>query len=67
MAMWLLVCSNCNGKFAHAEIAPEQGLFDAFARISTKPAFPIGGLTITCPKCGESSVYQRHQLIYQSA
>jgi len=45
----------------------DNGVPDAFTRSAPKPEFPTGGLTITCPKCGNDSVFQRHQLIYQTA
>jgi len=67
VARWILDCPNCKGDFTHTEISPNDRLPDTFLRSTPKPEFPTGGLTITCPNCGNTSVYQRHQLIYQSA
>jgi uncharacterized protein (DUF983 family) len=67
MARWVLGCSNCKVDFTHAEILQEQRSLDPFLRNTPKPELPRGGLTLICPNCGKSSVYQRYQLIYQSA
>jgi ribosomal protein L37AE/L43A len=66
VAKWVLGCANCNADFTHSEILPDDRLPDAFLRAVPKPEFPAGGLQFTCPHCAETSVYRRHQLIYQA-
>jgi hypothetical protein len=66
MARWVLRCPDCNKNFTHSEI-PESSSshLDPFTGSVIKPEFPDGGQSVVCPNCKRTSVYQRHQLIYQ--
>ena len=63
MERWVLNCEKCNVDIAHSEIEKVRDPFMAFI----KPEFPNGGLKINCPNCGETSIYQRYQLIYRDS
>jgi hypothetical protein len=64
MAQWVLACPGCNKEFIYMKAPSDAGIFASW---SVKPEFPHGGLTVTCPNCQKSSVYQRHQLVYRAA
>ena len=64
VARWFLGCPSCNTDFTYCEVSDESGLF---AWSGAKPEFPGGGLTIKCPNCESSDLYQRSQLIYESS
>jgi hypothetical protein len=68
MARWVLDCPHCDKYFTHSEI-PDSSSFvrDSFTQTETKPVFPDGGLKLVCPNCNGTSVYKRHQLIYQAS
>jgi predicted nucleic-acid-binding Zn-ribbon protein len=61
MASWVLRCPKCHKTFFHSEIA--STLANLF--IPKKPKFPEGGQTLPCKNCGDTSIYQRNELIYQ--
>jgi hypothetical protein len=63
---WILYCLQCNGVIVHSEIERESLGFAAYTNF-TKPQFPDIGLSIVCPSCKSTSVYQRHQLVYQNS
>jgi endogenous inhibitor of DNA gyrase (YacG/DUF329 family) len=67
MARWVLGCPDCGKDFTHSEI-PESSSFipDPFIGSAVKPEFPVGGQSIACPNCKSTSVYERHQLIYEA-
>ncbi len=62
MAHWVLQCPHCSTDFNHSEI--QSIIYDHFMGTEVKPKFPDGGLSIACPHCQETSLYQRYQLIY---
>jgi predicted RNA-binding Zn-ribbon protein involved in translation (DUF1610 family) len=64
MPQWMLSCSSCQQQFPHSEIPKEKAspLSGPFGFLIEKPLFPEHGLELECPNCGETSVYQRHQL-----
>jgi hypothetical protein len=67
MIQWVLHCNRCDGVLVHSNIAEIDSLgFDSYTNL-IKPKFPAGGLRVFCPTCNDSSVYQRHQLIYQKS
>jgi predicted RNA-binding Zn-ribbon protein involved in translation (DUF1610 family) len=63
MERWVLNCEKCNVDIAYSEVEKVRDPFAAFI----KPEFPNGGLKIDCPNCGETSIYQRHQLVYRAS
>ena len=63
MARWVLNCPQCNQDITHVHVATESGLF---AWSGTKPDFPDGGLSVVCPNCKTSLLYQRNQLLYRA-
>jgi endogenous inhibitor of DNA gyrase (YacG/DUF329 family) len=67
MARWVLDCPNCNKEFTHTNINDRgSALRDPFTSPEAKPEFPDGGLSVVCPNCKNTSVYQRYQLTYQA-
>jgi hypothetical protein len=66
VARWVSGCLKCNAEFTHSEISADDRLPDTFLGGAPKPDFPAGGLTLSCPNCGEVSVYERHQLRYRA-
>jgi endogenous inhibitor of DNA gyrase (YacG/DUF329 family) len=68
MARWILHCPSCDKDFSHSEISDSSSFVrDPFTMSAPKPEFPDGGLKLVCPNCQSTSVYQRHQLIYQAS
>ena len=65
MSQWMLTCSTCGEDFPHSSI-PENAGFDQLD-LPHKPDFPPSGLALVCPNCGESAIYQRHDLVYCSS
>lgn len=66
MAHWVLECASCKNEFTHSEIVESHSLRDPFTLNETKPEFPDGGLSVVCPICKETGVYQRHELLYRA-
>jgi hypothetical protein len=64
MSRWVLLCPSCHQEFTHSQIKRET-LEDYFLG-EIKPQFPESGLSISCPNCHTTSVYQRFQLRYRS-
>ena len=68
MPRWVLGCPECHVDFTHSEITrndrPSGAEFLDF--LTPKPEFPDGGMTVECPHCKVSSVFQRHQLLFRS-
>lgn len=62
MPWWMLECPGCKKEFPHSEVSQA---FDSFTGTNVKPEFPKEGLSVPCPHCAQSSVYQRHQLVYR--
>ncbi len=63
---WVLTCAKCKSEFPHSDVVdrpPSQR--DPFTGTVHKPEFPSDGLSVECPHCKKSSVYQRHQLFYR--
>jgi hypothetical protein len=68
MAKWILQCPVCGGEFTHSQILESHPLhFDSFAQTEIKPGFPDGGMSVACPSCCTTCVYQRYQLIYRES
>jgi hypothetical protein len=69
MRRWVLNCGNFNKDFTHSEmVADRKGpLRDPFDWIEAKPDFPTGGLSLECPNCKKTSVYQRQELTYRAS
>jgi len=62
---WILYCPKCAGVTTHSLISEtDLAGYDPYATLR-KPVFPDGGLSVICPSCGETSVYQRHQLVFR--
>src|SRR5665213_2350438 len=63
----MLTCLGCDKDFTHTEFSSDSELSanNPFAS-PVKPAFPDGGMTLTCPNCKRSSLYQRSQLVYRA-
>jgi endogenous inhibitor of DNA gyrase (YacG/DUF329 family) len=57
----MLYCPECEKRFPHSEVTFESGVY---ASLGNKPDFPDGGLSLECPNCKKTSLYQRHQLVY---
>jgi hypothetical protein len=64
MARWVLECQECRKDFTHSEVLTDSGVF---AWSGIKPEFPDGGLTVICPNCNTSGLYQRRQLAYRTS
>ena len=64
---WVLVCPECSREFVHTEIKNDAitATRDPLGWLDEKPAFPEGGLRVSCPSCKKSSIYQRYQLVYR--
>jgi hypothetical protein len=68
MARWVLDCPDCNEDFTQSEIPESDSLVpDPFTGSVAKPEFPTDGLSLRCPNCKTTSVYQRYQLIYRAS
>ena len=67
MARWVLECAHCKAEFKHSEIS-ESGytVLDPFTLTATKPELPAGGVTMVCPHCNATEVYQRYELLYRA-
>jgi hypothetical protein len=62
---WMLTCDKCNSEFAYSDVLDRRSQRDnPFTGNVHKPEFPSGGLSLECPNCKKSSVYQSHQLFY---
>jgi hypothetical protein len=61
MARWVLNCPFCKIEFTHSTIGPT--VKDYYFPL--KPIFPIKGLSVECPKCRKTSIFQRHELLYR--
>lgn len=64
MPRWVVRCPRCNAAVPQSEVTFGCPTEDALAWLGRKPNFPDGGLSIECPKCEETALYQRHQLVY---
>jgi uncharacterized protein (DUF983 family) len=65
---WMLTCDRCDSEFPHSDVADRPAsLRNPFTGYVHKPEFPSEGLSIECPHCKKSSVYQRYELIYRPA
>ena len=68
MARWVLECAHCKVEFPHSDINVDgYSAFDPFTLTATKPEFPQDGLSVVCPNCSNTFVYQRYQLLYRVA
>jgi DNA-directed RNA polymerase subunit RPC12/RpoP len=63
MSQWVLVCPTCGKEFPYSLIVEKASL--AQLRLPHKPEFPHSGLALVCSRCGESAMYERHNLIYR--
>ena len=63
---WIVACKNCGKDFQHSEIKSELfGLAVLGRSWVDKPAFPPGGQMLECPRCHETSLYQRYMLRFR--
>jgi len=63
---WILACKNCGRDFQHSEIKSELfGLAILGRSWIDKPVFPPGGQMVECPRCRETSLYQRYMLRFR--
>lgn len=62
MPRWMLDCRSCDKPFPYSEVTFEDPPSDAFAWLGNKPNFPDGGISVECPSCKETSLYQRYML-----
>ena len=68
MPRWVLECTGCTTEFMHSQIdGGGDSAYDPFTLTASKPEFPVGGLSIVCPNCSHTFVYQRYQLLYRSS
>ena len=70
MPRWILGCPECHDDFTYSEIAAvHQTSFPDFIDLLSHkiPDFPITGLSLECPSCKKTSVYNRRQLIYRAS
>jgi ribosomal protein S27AE len=63
MSHWVLMCPTCGKEFPYSSIADNRG-FDRLD-LHHKPELPSSGLALVCSRCGESAMYERHNLIYR--
>jgi hypothetical protein len=67
MKCWILYCPGCGAKLTHSLISDSDfSSCDPYTSLA-KPKFPDGGLSLFCPKCNDTSLYQRYQLVYQNS
>jgi hypothetical protein len=68
MARWVLGCPECKEDFTHSQIDTESqpSVGDPFSWLDDKPKFPDVGVSLECPNCKKTSVYQRTQLMYRA-
>jgi hypothetical protein len=63
MSQWVLVCPTCAKEFLYSSVVEKSTL--AQLHLPHKPEFPSSGLALVCSRCGESAIYERHNLIYR--
>jgi hypothetical protein len=63
MPAWVLECVKCRLKFIHALIE-ERGILNF--ELPLKPVFPLDGISLECPGCKSTAIYQRFDLRYQA-
>src|SRR3981081_109933 len=63
MPQWTLNCKNCKKIFSHSKIESPQTV-RCDTRWPYRPETPEGGLTIDCPHCQTSALYQRFQFTF---
>jgi endogenous inhibitor of DNA gyrase (YacG/DUF329 family) len=67
MPRWVLYCPRCKKAVPHSEVTFRRAREEeGFAWVGRKPDFPSGGLSLECPHCKETSVYQPHELVYSA-
>jgi hypothetical protein len=67
MQRWVLDCFQCKAELPHSQVNDSDfSGSDPYSTL-TKPKFPDGGLSVLCPYCKITSVYQRYQLILRSS
>ena len=68
MARWILECAGCASELTNSDINDDRySPRDPFTLTAAKPEFPQGGLSVACPNCSQTFVYQRYQLLYRSS
>lgn len=71
MPRWILGCPECNQHFTHSTIpgkrTPQHDDLLAWLDFLSDKPIPIGGLTVECPNCKKTSLYQPHQLVYRAS
>ena len=67
MTCWVLYCPGCGAELTHSQIYNSDfSGYDPYTSLS-KPKFPDGGLSVFCPQCKGTSLFQRYQLVYQNS
>jgi hypothetical protein len=66
MPQWILLCQHCTKGFRHTKINPAAVTIPYDPLWPSKPDFPEGGQTLSCPHCKVPATYQRYQLIYSA-
>jgi len=64
MSRWVLKCPQCRTDFVFRDIERPLTLMEY--RSPRKPEFPDGGLTVQCPHCQQSSLFQQRDLAFSS-
>jgi len=66
MPRWVLECASCKNEFLYGKISEtDHPLNDSVTPIVIKPEFSDGGLSVRCPSCRDTCVYERQQLLYR--
>jgi hypothetical protein len=63
MPRWVLNCPECHNDFTHSDVEDSK-LEDYF--LAPKPEFPVAGLSMECPNCHRTSLFQWNQLGYRA-
>ncbi len=66
MPHWVLNCKHCTKPFVHSTIDPSSNRLPYDPLWPPRPEFPSGGMTMDCPDCLKSSLYQRFELLYRA-
>jgi hypothetical protein len=64
MPQWTLNCKNCKKIFSHSKIDPRSYTMPYDTLWPSRPETPRGGLTVDCPHCKSTELYQRLQVTY---
>jgi endogenous inhibitor of DNA gyrase (YacG/DUF329 family) len=62
---WVVSCPNCYLFFPHSEVAPRSTAFPYDWLYPVKPELPARGISMECPHCGTTSVFQTFNLMFR--